>query len=145
MKGTAPIPWLSGGARALLAAALCALSVSCSSDRTVTKKQVRKDPWNNDETFSVGKDKDGNPVMKSDKRSSLEGKRSHFAGNRDFSGKEYTAKSYRKKRWGGNTRFGRKEYQGNTDASRYKLEPWFVQNRRAPRGNPPAAATKPTR
>lgn len=110
--------------------ALSALTLflgACGSEQTVTKTQVKKDAWGNPERFSVGKDKDGNPVMKSDRRSSLEGKRSMMASNRDFSGKDYTKESYRKKRWLRNTVFGRKQYEGNTDASQYKREPWFVQ------------------
>ncbi|MBK1830423.1 hypothetical protein JIN77_06780 [Verrucomicrobiaceae bacterium R5-34] len=113
---------------ALLFAAVAALVLaSCASETTVSKERVRKDAWGDKESFSVGKDKDGNPVMKSDKRSSLEGKTSHIASNRDFSGQDFTKKSYRKKRWGGNTLFGGKKYEGNTDASKYKQEPWFVQ------------------
>jgi len=100
---------------------------ACGTERTVTKTQVRKDPWGREERFSVGKDKDGNPVMKSDRRSSFEGKRNNMVSNRDFNAKDYTKKSYRKKRWGGNTVFRRKKYQGNTDASQYKREPWFVR------------------
>lgn len=100
---------------------------ACASEQTVTKTQVKKDPWGRDERYSVGKDKDGNPVMKSDRRSSLEGKRSAMAGSKDFNGQDYNKKSYRKKRWGGNTWFGRKKYEGNTDANSYKKEPWFVQ------------------
>jgi hypothetical protein len=100
---------------------------SCASERTVTKTQVKKDAWGREESFSVGKDEDGNPMMKSDRRSSMEGKQSNVAGSQDFSGKDYNKKSYRKKRWGGNTVFGRKKYEGNTDASQYQKEPWFVK------------------
>lgn len=114
-------------ARFALLAVLGGLLTSCESEQTVTKTQVKKDPWGNNERFTVSKDKDGNPVMKSDRRSSMEGKTSHMASNRDFGGKDYTAKSYRKKRWGGNTIFNRKQYDGNTDASRYKNEPWFAR------------------
>ena len=105
----------------------------------ITKTQVKKDAWGRDERFTVGKDEDGNPVMKSDRRSSLEGKSSHLAANRDFRGKDYTSESYRKKRWGGNTLFGNKRYSGNTDASKYKQEPWFVQ-KQANAGNKVAFA-----
>ncbi|MBT8036770.1 MAG: hypothetical protein KJO21_04420 [Verrucomicrobiae bacterium] len=101
---------------------------SCASEQTVTKTQVKKDIWGNAERYSVGKDKDGNPVMKSDRRSSLEGKRSQMAGRRDFRGEDYTKDSYRKKRWVGKSLFGRKKYQGNTDANQYRNEPWFVRN-----------------
>ncbi len=62
------------------------------------------------------------------------GKQSNVASNRDFSGKDYTKESYRKKRWGGNTLFKSKKYEGNTDASRYKKEPWFVRKQASNQG-----------
>jgi len=107
---------------------------ACASEQTTTKTQVKKDEWGRDERYSIGKDKDGNPMMKSDRRSSLEGKQSNMATNRDFSGKDYTKESYRKKRWGGNTLFKSKKYEGNTDASRYKKEPWFVRKQASNQG-----------
>lgn len=73
-------------------------------------------------------------MMQSDRRSSLEGKQSNVAANRDFRGKDYTKESYRKKRWDGNTLFKRKKYAGNTDASRYQKEPWFVQKQASNQG-----------
>ena len=100
----------------------------------MTKTQVRKDWRGKEVPFTVGKDKDGNPVMKSDRRSSFEGKTSGLVGGRDFQGKDYTKTSYRKKRWFGNTVFSKKEYRGNTDASRYKREPWFVQKQASASG-----------
>lgn len=100
---------------------------ACASETTTTEHQVKKDVWGNDEPFSIGKDADGNPVMKSDKRSSFENKNSNLAGHRDFSGKDYTSNSYRKKRWGGDTKYDRKQYAGKTSADQYKQEPWFVQ------------------
>lgn len=121
-----------------LAIGMVVLLGACATEQEVTKTQVKKDAWGRDVGFSLGKDKDGNPVMKSDRRSSFEGKRSQIAGGRDFSGRDYTTKSYRKKRWSGSNRiFGKKEYQGNTDARGYQKEPWFVrkqansQNKRA--------------
>ncbi|BDS08913.1 hypothetical protein NT6N_39530 [Oceaniferula spumae] len=134
MTATAPSHFLISLARLTVVVGLGACLVSCGSEQTVTKEQVRKDAWGNKETFSVGKDKDGNPMMKSDRRSSMEGKTSHMASNRDFAGKDYSKTSYRKKRWGGNTIFGRKKYEGNTDASRYKQEPWFVQKQASAQG-----------
>ncbi len=116
-----------GYARFAILAGLSALLIACAAERTVTKKQVKKDVWGRDEKFSVGKDKDGNPVMQSDLRSSMEGKMNYTASGHDFNGRDYTKSSYRKKRWGGNTIFNRKKYGGNTDASRYKNEPWFAR------------------
>ena len=68
---------------------------ACASETKVTQSQVKKDVWGRDEAYSIGKDEDGNPVMKSDKRSSFENKSSNIASNRDFSGKDYSKKSYR--------------------------------------------------
>ena len=102
--------------------------VSCASERTVTEEKVRKDAWGNKENYTIESDEDGNAVAKSDVRSSLEGRTSHLGGSsRDFGGQDYTKKSYRKTRWGGNTVFGHKAFGGNTDANRYKKEPWFAQ------------------
>jgi len=134
--------FLKNTTRLAVLAGLGVLLVSCAAEQTVTKEQVRKDAWGKKESFSVGKDKDGNPVMKSDRRSHMEGKTSHMASNRDFSGKDYNKKSYRKKRWGGNTLFGRKKYEGNTDASQYKQEPWFVRKQASAQGQKANAAGK---
>ncbi len=101
---------------------------SCASEKKVTQSRVRKDPWGHEVPFTVGKDADGNPVMKSDRRSEFENRSSNIARNRDFSGRDYTSKSYRKERWGGNKSFIPKKFQGATDAtSRYQKEPWFIQ------------------
>ena len=115
---------------------------SCASKRTVSKSQLRLDPWGNPERFSVGKDKDGNPQIKSDRRSSFEGKTSSMAANQDFSGKDYTTESYAKKRWGGDSVFERKQYQGNTDANQYKMEPWFVRKQASAEGKQARAEGK---
>lgn len=100
---------------------------SCASKRTVSQSQVRLDAWGNPERFSLGKDESGNPVMKSDLRSSFEGKTSQLSQSRDFSGKDYRTKSYAKKRWAGDSQYQAKQYAGNTDANQYKMEPWFVR------------------
>jgi len=107
---------------------------ACAKKRTVTRSQVRADPWGNPERFSVGKDEAGNPQMKSDLRSAFEGKTSNMITSEDFSGKDYTTRSYAKKRWQGNTKFERQQYQGNTDANQYKMEPWFVRKQASAEG-----------
>ncbi len=104
---------------------------ACGSVQTVTKEQVRSDWRGRTESFSVGKDENGNPVMKSDRRSSLEGKRSNIAGSREFNGLDYTKKSYRKKRWFGNSLFSKKQYDGNIDGGRFKSEPLFLKKQAA--------------
>ena len=111
----------------LVCTALMLLLGSCASKRTVSQSQVRLDAWGNPERFSLGKDENGNPVMKSDLRSSFEGKTSQLSQSRDFSGKDYRTKSYAKKRWAGNSQYQPRQYAGNTDANQYKMEPWFVR------------------
>jgi len=136
------VHWLAPLARLTVIVWLGSFLVSCQSEQTVTKTQVKKDAWGNKENYSVGKDKDGNPQMKSDLRSSMEGKTNHMSTNRDFSGDDYTKKSYRKERWGGNTIFNRKKYGGDTDASRFKSEPWFARKQASASGQLAAAAGK---
>ncbi|MGB0992873.1 MAG: hypothetical protein ACPG32_10445 [Akkermansiaceae bacterium] len=127
----------------ILVLPIALMLMSCASERTVTKSKVKKDAWGKDSGWSMGKDEDGNMVAKSDRRSEFEGRSSSIAGSgRDFGGKDYTKKSYRKKRWGGNTIFNKKSYEGNTDASRYKTEPWFVQQQARAQGQRSAADGK---
>jgi len=115
---------------------------ACASEQTVTKSQVRKDAWGKPERFGIGKDKDGNPVMKSDLRSDFEGQRSAIAAAGDYSGKDYSTKSYAKKRWGGNTSFPHSKYDGKTDANHYKMEPWFVRKQASIAGQRANAESK---
>lgn len=107
--------------------ALAVLLGACATEKTVTKTQVKKDWRGKTVPFTVGKDKDGNPVMKSDRRSSFEGREGYVGGGKKFSGKNYATQSYGKKNWFGSKVFGKKQYQGNTDAGRYQKEPWFVR------------------
>ena len=97
-------------------ACLALLFGACATEQKVTKSQVRTDWRGKEVPFTVGKDKDGNPVMKSERRSSLEGRQSNIAGSA-YSGKDYGKQSYRKQSWFGKKLFGKKEYQGNTDAN----------------------------
>jgi len=115
---------------------------ACAKETTVTQSQVKKDVWGNNQSYSVGQDDDGNPVMKSDKRSGFENKHSNIASNRDFSGKDYTKKSYRKNRWGGDTYFGSKKYNGNTKAKGYQSEPWFVRKQASASNQQASVANK---
>jgi hypothetical protein len=115
---------------------------ACASETTTTNHKVSKDAWGNDLPFSIGKDEDGNPMMKSEKRSGFENKTSNFASNRDFDGNDYTKKSYRKDRWGGNTSHTRKKYEGNTNADHYKKEPWYVRKQVASSGKQATASNK---
>ena len=103
--------------------------MSCAKERTVTKSQVVKGLFGRDAEFSPGTDDSGNPQMQSDKRSSFEntGANSMASGN-NYSGKEYTKKSYRKERWGGDSDYKTKLFNGSKTASNYDKEPWFVKN-----------------
>jgi len=121
---------------------ICLILGACASETTTTNQKLSKDVWGNDLPFSIGKDDDGNPMMKSDKRSSFENKTSNLASNRDFSGNDYTKKSYSKDRWGGNTAFARKKYEGNTNADHYKKEPWYVRKQVASSGKQSTASNK---
>ena len=121
---------------------ICMVLGACESETTTTKHKVSKDPWGNELPFSIGKDDDGNPMMKSDKRSSFDNKQSNIASGKDFSGSDYSKKSYRKERWGGDTSFGRKKYAGNTSAERYKKEPWYVRKQASASGQQATASNK---
>ncbi len=121
---------------------ICLILGACESETTTTEHKLSQDPWGNELPFSVGKDADGNPMMKSEKRSGFENKQSNLASNRDFSGDDYTKKSYRKERWGGDTAFSRKKYAGDTSAERYKKEPWYVRKQASASGTQATASNK---
>jgi hypothetical protein len=61
-------------------------------------------------------------------------------GARDFSGKDYNKQSYRKQRWGGDTRYSAKQYGGNTDGSRFQHSPYYVDRNSRARDNGQYAA-----
>jgi len=109
----------------------CASLSSCSkfkSVRSVTKQKVDRDPWGKSVNYSVGKDDSGKPRMESDLRSSFESVGgSNFTSGNNFSGKEYTKNTYRKKRWGGESEYKAKSYDGGENTKNYDKEPWFVQ------------------
>ena len=128
--------------RILILSVIGLLLASCASETTTTEHKVNKDAFGKELPFSVGKDADGNPMMKSDKRSRYENKNSNIESNRDFSGNDYTKKSYRKDRWGGDSHFGKKTYAGNTSADRYKKEPWYVRKQASSANKQATASNK---
>lgn len=71
------------------------------------------------ESGGYKQDEGGNWVPRSDKRSSFEskGESPYFKG--EYGKKEYRTGDYAKKSWWGNKDFGRQEYAGKTDGSRF--------------------------
>lgn len=108
---------------------------SCASERKVTYSKGASETglsqYESDVKFV--KAADGSVKPNKDKRSQFDG-RSEYLGNRDFKGKDYTAKDYRKQRWGGNKDFRGGEYGGNTDGSRFQHSPEFVQQQARAQG-----------
>jgi len=78
----------------------------------------------------VGKDSfkadaNGNFVPQDNKRSSFEtkGQSPYFKG--DYAKKDYKTGDYAKKSWWGNKEYGRQQYAGNTDGSRFQKDSRF--------------------
>ena len=116
----------------LFAGWVCFALCSCSGlnrVRTVTKRKVDTDFFGNEHNFKIGKDEAGRPKVESDQRSSFESKaESSFGGGTSYQGSEFSKKSYRKKRWGGNSSYDVKSFAGRKQAANYSKEPWFVRN-----------------
>jgi hypothetical protein len=112
---------------------------SCASERTVTSGKVRTglDQYNNG--YEMEKGEHGMMQAGSDKISQFEGKKSNI-GSRDFAGKNYNKESYRKERWGGNTKYDAQKYAGNTDGSRFQHSPYYVDRNARARDNGKYAA-----
>ncbi len=71
--------------------------------------------------------------VQSSERSNYENRSAH-AGGRDFRGDAYNTQGYNAKRWSGSKDYKKQSYQGNTDASRYKTSPHFVQQQARAQG-----------
>lgn len=128
----------------LLSLCLCSLAfISCASEQTVTRSKVDRDEWGKPVTYKVGEDDAGNPQMQSDVRSSFEsvGGNKITSGNH-YSGKEYTKKSYRKERWGGDSVYRTKSYNDVGRASNYDKEPWFIRKQAITSGQEPSEGKK---
>ncbi len=109
---------------------LCgSMLVSCSgSKKTTTTEQVPNGGSLKDRFaggYTYGK-KGGVAKSQSDKQSDYSGK--SFTGSNDFKGKEYRSDNYATDRWGGNSNFNSKKYQGGTDADFIKKSPAFAQH-----------------
>lgn len=107
---------------------------SCASKKSVTSSKVRSglDQYNNG--YEIEKGEHGMMQAGSEKVSQYEGK-SSYIGARDFAGKNYNKESYRKERWGGNTKYDAKGYAGNTDGSRFQHSPHYVDRNARSRNN----------
>lgn len=111
------------------------LPVSCAKDSSAAKPaaaptgaRIRSaDEWLSDTTKDNGykTDASGNLVPKSNKRSSFEnkGESPYFQG--EYGKKTYKTAKYSKKSWWGNKDYGRQEYTGNTDGSRFQKNSRF--------------------
>lgn len=117
--------------KAGLAATVITLA-SCASETSVSQSKVRSglDKYNNG--YEMEKGEHGMMQAGSDRISHYDSRSTHM-GARDFSGKDYNKESYRRKRWGGDTRYTAQQYAGNTDGSRFQHSPHYV-NRNARAG-----------
>lgn len=108
--------------------------VSCSSDSgSAQKSQPVFKPFSQriaEDQQQVGKDnfkpdENGNFLPQDNKRSSFEtkGQSPYFKG--DYAKKAYKAGTYEKKSWWGNKDYGRQQYAGNTDGSRFQKNSRF--------------------
>lgn len=109
----------------MLMTVLAASCASDSGDSSSGPEPVKPLSQRLNESNGYKQDTKGNWVPKSDKRSSFEsmGESTNFKG--EFSGKTYKAGEYSKKSWWGNKDFGRKEYSGATDGSRFQKKSRF--------------------
>lgn len=114
---------------------LALLPVSCAKDSTAEKPaaaptgaRIRSaDEWVADTTKDNGfrTDANGNLVPRSNKRSSFENKGDspYFKG--EYGKKNFETGEYTKKSWWGNKDYGRQQYAGNTDGSRFQKNSRF--------------------
>ena len=80
--------------------------------------------------FEDGEDEQGNPRVRSDRRSQFEG-RNFGQASGDFAGKDYSTSEYRKKRWQGNRDAYSKSFEGRKTAQGYDRSPHFVKKNAA--------------
>lgn len=123
----------------LIGIGLCSVALaSCGTFkkvRTITTDRVERDAWGKPSSYKLGKDEAGNPQMKSDKRSSFEQVgANNIVSGKNYRGQEYTKKSYRKDRWGGDSAFRTDSYHGAGKSSRYEKSPWFLQKQAGVQG-----------
>lgn len=100
----------------------CAKNATVVSQERVSHGDELLDKYASNHSYAKGS---GGVRSQSDQQSAFAGKQFH--GSNDFSGKDYAKKGYTNKRWGGNTGYAHKHFNGDMDASRYKKSPEFVQ------------------
>lgn len=105
---------------------LALLPVSCSNDPESGRPAERK-PLSQriDEKNGYSQDANGNWVPQTNKRSSFEtqGQSPYFKGKIDK--KAYKTGEYDRKAWWGNKDYGRQQYAGKTDGSRFQKDSRF--------------------
>lgn len=117
------------------------LICSCATKRKVTVEQAAfKDKVDKRYSGNYSIDKETGR-MKSDTRSQYES-RAASADGRGFRGKSFSTESYQKKRWGGDMEYNKKSFAGNTDGSRFKYSPAFVQQQARAQGKMASASGK---
>jgi hypothetical protein len=113
---------------------LALLAVSCASDSGAEKKtQANFKPFSQrlaedqqmrgKDTFKA--DSSGNFLPQQDKRSSFESKNPSGYYQGEYGKKAYKTGEYAKKSWWGNKQYGREQYAGNTDGSRFQKDSRF--------------------
>jgi len=108
--------------------AVAVLCVSCASQKTVTNSRARAtsglDKYNSN--YEYKKDENGLMRATSTKRSQYDINQTVNYRGRDYSGKRYNTKDFRKNRWGGKDRYQVSAYNGNIDGSRFQHAPVTV-------------------
>ena len=107
---------------------------SCASEQTVTRSKVRSGLDSYNDGYEVEKGENGMMRSGSEKVSAYDKKRSNIAAG-DFAGKDYNKESYRKERWGGEKNYAAKKFGGNTDGSKFKHSPHYVNRNASAQGN----------
>jgi hypothetical protein len=109
------------------------LLVSCSSDSDSSSSGSAPTPARRslsqrlDESNGYKQDSEGNWIPQSDKRSSFEMNRESAYFKGDYAKKQYKTQDFAKKSWWGDTKYESKQYEGNTDGSRFQTTSKFQQ------------------
>ncbi len=111
----------------LVATVLVFSFASCAKEGVMTSSTVRSGLNKFNDGYAMEKGEHGMMRSSSDKVSEYDRKASGLV-SKDFRGKDYNKASYRKKRWGGNTAYKPKQYEGNTDGSRFQHSPHYLKD-----------------
>jgi len=104
---------------------------SCASQKTVSVRKAKSDSGLDkfNSNYDYEKDKDGMMRAVSDDKSQYSRKEGFSGTKQVTTGKDYNKLSYRKKRWGQKSEYGKSQFQGKKD-SRYGDSPYYVQQAR---------------